>query len=383
MDHMAEIVGCFFFRGAPHKEKDSKRMWIWNGLVKQLNRSWRDCRRSRVVVTYGTMDYDVTQWLDQHPGGRRLLESAHGHDITEVYQSYHVRPFHMAPGVIPICHRERSQPASAFSAEYQNMRNRLYRRTSVHASWDPYDLLLWCALAVYLADWSVLTNIMSLLLLGGYGHQYVHTSSLKATCLTLGGFVSNLWREEHVFSHHPYTNTVQDVDWVVFQALERLPGPAWLRFIWTSLGIPLRSWWVYVQPETWKSATVADLLVIGYNVWRSWHSTVYHWFIVSSWFLLIDYLNHYASAPHPQQVDWMMQQRAASQNVVIWRWLYRHLPWLHSLLTMGLDRQVEHHLFPRLHMDRLSEPDVVADVQHVFSKETYTLLSQHFPHGIP
>ena len=40
------------------------------------------------TVIRGTV-YDVTEWLEDHPGGKRILLSACGQDSTEEYDDYH------------------------------------------------------------------------------------------------------------------------------------------------------------------------------------------------------------------------------------------------------------------------------------------------------
>jgi cytochrome b involved in lipid metabolism len=39
--------------------------------------------------------YDVTSWLDRHPGGRHILLLSAGRDVTDLFESYH--PFTQLP----------------------------------------------------------------------------------------------------------------------------------------------------------------------------------------------------------------------------------------------------------------------------------------------
>ena len=55
--------------------------------------------------------------------------------------------------------------------------------------------------------------------------------------------------------------------------------------------------------------------------------------------------------------DWAHHQHATTQNFVMSQWLYDEHPMIHSLLTFGLDRQVEHHVFPRLKLHRLQDAE--------------------------
>jgi hypothetical protein len=46
-------------------------------------------------VYHGNKVYDVTQWVDRHPGGREMLLLVAGRDVTDVLPSYH--PFSDRP----------------------------------------------------------------------------------------------------------------------------------------------------------------------------------------------------------------------------------------------------------------------------------------------
>lgn len=41
---------------------------------------------------YRGVAYDLTPYLDRHPGGRWLLNLAVGRDATALFESYHLRP---------------------------------------------------------------------------------------------------------------------------------------------------------------------------------------------------------------------------------------------------------------------------------------------------
>lgn len=41
------------------------------------------------LLTPSVARYDITAWLDRHPGGKRVLLYTAGRDVTEIFQSYH------------------------------------------------------------------------------------------------------------------------------------------------------------------------------------------------------------------------------------------------------------------------------------------------------
>ncbi len=54
---------------------------------------WSDPRWKGVKWTvYRGVAYDLTPYLDRHPGGRWLLNLAIGRDCTALFESYHLRP---------------------------------------------------------------------------------------------------------------------------------------------------------------------------------------------------------------------------------------------------------------------------------------------------
>ena len=62
-------------------------------------------------------------------------------------------------------------------------------------------------------------------------------------------------------------------------------------------------------------------------------------------------------------------------------WMFDRFPILHSLLTFGLDRQVEHHLFPRLRLRHLHKAEKILKEKpkrHVLGVKTLGILFSEF-----
>jgi fatty acid desaturase len=130
-----------------------------------------------------------------------------------------------------------------------------------------------------------------------------------------------------------------------------------------------------------------DVLAIVYNLWDLWaHFGIGWWikrWIPAAWFLMVDYFNHYRSSDvvvKRVDYDWNVQQLASTQNFVFSPWLYKNLPFVHSLLTFGLDRQVEHHLFPKLLVWQLSKatPLVGHHKIHYFGMNSLRIMWNEF-----
>lgn len=315
-------------------------------------------------IIYEGKEYDVSKWKNSHPGGYRLIESSIGCDITELYKSYHSSNYlHILNSDIKniptICNEY-----YIFSDKYKEIQNKIYSKNT--QSCDKYDIIMWVSFLLYLLDLNCIFSGILLIILGGYGHQYVHTSSEKASILTLVGFISNQWRDEHVFSHHPYTNTDDDIDLSGFMIINKIPVPSILRFIIISLVIVIRPYIQFFIPKYLVKATLTDIIFIIYNMYDICFNCYFYnlgflyWFIKryipSTWFLIIDYFNHYNGVETKKiSNDWLDQQLCSTQNFVFCNWLYTKHPFIHSLLTFGLDRQVEHHICPKIKMEHLSE----------------------------
>lgn len=337
-------------------------------------------------------EYYISDWKNRHPGGSRLIDSAIGHDITELYKSYHNIPFNISLPMNPNNVCDTYYEKYIFSDKYNQIQKQSYLNNKQILS-DKYDIIMWISFILYFLDLNCIFSGILLIILGGYGHQYVHTSSNKASMLTLVGFISNQWRDEHVFSHHPHTNTKRDVDLVAFMDINKIPLPSILRFLIISVIIVIRPFIQYFIPKYLTKATYTDIIFMVYNIYDLYsnlfftaHNLVFfYWFIKrlipSIWFLIIDYFNHYNGVETKKvSNDWLEQQLASTQNFVFSKWLYTKHPFIHSLLTFGLDRQVEHHICPKVKMENLSKINLEGfDIKtHYFTFESLKIIFNNF-----
>ena len=71
----------FFFQKAKKKQKMTKRLG-WGEIEKHnsSNDAW---------IVIANKVYDVTTWLDNHPGGWQVLLDFAGKDATEAHQGTH------------------------------------------------------------------------------------------------------------------------------------------------------------------------------------------------------------------------------------------------------------------------------------------------------
>jgi hypothetical protein len=329
----------------------------------------------KVLVYNGhTIELKET-WPSKHPGGALLLESMDsGQDITTLYDRHHTKSLlrfkTIAYDYFFMAFESKYNSDVAEALEI----NRKEARTT--------EPLLWLALAIYLKDCHFLLSALCLVVIGTFGHQFVHASSHKASVLTFTGFVSNSWRREHVYCHHPFTNSDHDIDLKVFSSI---PVKGWLGFLLVSAVIAVRH---LLDPRPLWHATKVDLLVVAYLWYDAYYNFGASWFlkhyIPAALFLLVDFFNHYG--PGIQRLhtyeSWVDQQMSTTQNFIFNKWLYDKFPYIHSLLTFGLDRQVEHHLFPFVRVENLSRVSHLLPCEpklHVLGWDSFRQISQHFP----
>ena len=337
------------------------------------------------VVVYEGRRYDISRWIPHHPGGQLLLRGHEGTDVTDVFKAYHAHARFERPEIRRL-DATHARPPFAFTDEYRRAQRELH---APQAHDDLWDVVMWVCLALYFWSTNPVVGGFLLVVLGAFGHQYVHLSSSKASLITLVGFVSHHWRHEHVFSHHAATNTVHDRDLSIYDA-NALPLPPSLRFAVVANVIVFRPFLQYAMPRYNRYATKLDACVMLYNCAELYHACVSgvlasFWvrrILPAAWFLLIDYYNHYhESDVRTQHADWTRHQYATTQNFVVNEWLYHTHPMVHSLLTFGLDRQVEHHLFPRVKLHRLCEVERQLPVpprKHVLGLHTFTGVASCF-----
>lgn len=356
-----------------------------------------------MYIIFEGIKYNIENF--NHPGGNILLEYANTLDVTELVKSNHTKYSIELLKKLPIISNIKTKNTKkyfTFSDEYNNIKELVYNQNKIWESYkscDKYDIIMWTSLFSYLIlnhfSSDIFFSTILLIILGSYGHQYVHSSSDKASMLTFSGFISNHWRQEHLFSHHPYTNTVNDIDFTEFNKINKNMKyiPSILKFIIVSIIIVIRP---FIQTLTFsciKNATFFDKIIILYNYYDIYMNTIKYCtkhFILAVWFLIIDYFNHYehkvgqevGKEVNPENLNWYENQLNTTQNFVFNSYLYNNYPFIHSLLTFGLDRQVEHHLFPKIKMEHFSKITLFLDSTkikiHYFSFNSIKRIWNHF-----
>lgn len=209
---------------------------------------WLECKRdtdgAEGLWRIHDILYDLTDFIDRHPGGSDWLELTKGTDITELFESHHIslKPEILLPTFQV---REAKEPRNfKFTFKDDGFYRTLKRRVREHlpnidrspikrtkAISDAILLLtfLGAILTAYLQSYifGIVTAIlltMSVVL----GHNFLHGHhNWRMLMLNLTLMSHRHWRITHVLSHHMYTNSYHDIEALYFQPfLSWIPSAA-------------------------------------------------------------------------------------------------------------------------------------------------------------
>ncbi|VVC46188.1 Cytochrome b5-like heme/steroid binding domain,Fatty acid desaturase domain [Cinara cedri] len=179
--------------------------------------------------------YDLEPWIKKHPGGPQWLEITKGTDITELFVTYHlntkmvtdvIRKFYVRQAVTP-----RKSPFTFKPDGFYNvLKSRAAKQLSLVKP-DNYTIKSMLVVDTYILvtlalciGVSLTQNILHTLILAvltgavlGLGtvasHNFTHLKdNWRMYYVQLSMISVREWRISHVFSHHIFTNTVQDLE---------------------------------------------------------------------------------------------------------------------------------------------------------------------------
>ncbi|KAI9028013.1 hypothetical protein DFJ74DRAFT_765980 [Hyaloraphidium curvatum] len=203
--------------------------------------------------------YDLTDFVDKHPGGAEWLELTRGSDITEAFEAHHPNIKFVRDKILPKYFvRDADWPRESpltFEPDgfYSVLRNRVWERIRALGDGPKRWSNLYCDSVALLHEgllaamayvgpvvvgpgnpkglgigWAaglacaagVVGGALSFM-----GHNYIHMrDSWRRYYVNLGGGSARNFRIHHALSHHLYPNTSLDVEYAMF---ERLGAYAW------------------------------------------------------------------------------------------------------------------------------------------------------------
>mmetsp|Transcript_20485 Transcript_20485/g.51886 ORF Transcript_20485/g.51886 Transcript_20485/m.51886 type:complete len:464 (-) Transcript_20485:77-1468(-) len=194
-------------------------------------------KREPCVFTINGAEYDVSAWVDQHPGGEAILRQYHGHDASEAFRAFHQgseeayrRLGNFPSRPLPADRSSSPQTDAPEIVGFQKLKARLEKDGLFRCNplWVLYKtvttvgLYALAVLALHLDHW-----VVSMVLLGmawqqsGWlGHDYCHQQNFASQThnnyfgYVMGNFLqgfSVIWWKERHNGHHAVTN-ILDAD---------------------------------------------------------------------------------------------------------------------------------------------------------------------------
>ncbi|KAF5293581.1 hypothetical protein FQA39_LY03066 [Lamprigera yunnana] len=173
--------------------------------------------------------YDLSSFIERHPGGSEWLELTKGTDITESFETHHLST--KAEELLPkfFVRPAKTPRDSVFTFKdgdfYMTLKKKVRKVTETAPKWPVIrskmftdSLLIGYFVFAMMASyyWSfVLGHIAGtfLYLLTVASHNYLHQKdNTRMYFFNLSMMSSRSWRVSHAMSHHMYPNTIKDLE---------------------------------------------------------------------------------------------------------------------------------------------------------------------------
>jgi len=349
----------------------------------------------------GNKFYDLTPFLDKHPGGRTLLELARDRfdDATFAFESHHhnqakvlkMLKLYEVKGVEPKQSHDSNRtfpnltPENSFFSDFRRRATK-HLQEKYNGDWGPTDecmrlfwffVVVW-SVCVYLSvakGWLLATVATGLAgsVLGGFGHSFIHQPPYKwhALSLDIMGFSSHCWFREHLLQHHMYTNTPLDNHFLGTEPFIRTdptrarhPFQAYVAPYINFLLISFGAFANYIAhtvglirgEEEFHIGKLFMPLQIGlylyyYGLGGGLLRSYIHFGIASVWYFTIALLNHNSLQCVDVQakntaVDWGHAQLLSSSDIAVGSTFYS------SIKYLWLNFHTIHHLLPHTDMSK-------------------------------
>jgi len=365
-------------------------------------------------------NYDLSKFVDRHPGGRLAILTGKGRDCSALFESYH--PWNDRHRKVLEKYGAKPPPPDPFYLEIQQgirqrfpggcgstkMRKRAKLSLSLILFAGLYCFFViqtyWsCAIAGF-----VMATVGTRMAHEGAHFQVSRSELVNRVAQFFGYFMagpSMAWMYRHTISHHAHTNQAHDIDVEYIWIMDMFPK--WIKVIFVFPSIPIG-----VMIELGLKFTFVDwmgLASVGKNpiVHRSLGYAIpeiaiwcyVHWFygpsiihyaimywVAGAIFLPMSQIAHLIVFPDNKKYDsWAKMQIAESVDFAADSDFWFHL-------AFGLTTQIEHHLFPSIGEHLLGEcRPIVREVckkhgvtyMDVTAKEALYALWYRMANGVP
>jgi linoleoyl-CoA desaturase len=328
--------------------------------------------------TFDGNHYDLSTLAEHHPGGSHMITESIGHDITYMVQTGHhwnksqairrLRPYKHNPSSIGAS--STISPIMSWDQSLSSIQRslKLYGIDVIHDKTTPIGVCYYVTMGlVYLFTWwwwlvgpsyfvSCFLGCLAWCWAGFVQHEGSHGSLSKhqwinwiARYAIVPWAHPGTWYIRHVVKHHQFTNTRLDMD---IQTQAYLPvrhhqDVSWnimhlFQVLTISIGGFLLSFGF--SPVSYVPIVQALLIYIHYTVYGSLLLSLLPFLIFGCLFSFFTQLNHIQSHCFPSRLqdypkDFVNHQIQSSVD-------YAHDSRLLSCLSMFLNYQTYHHLFP-------------------------------------
>ncbi|XP_056633123.1 cytochrome b5-related protein-like [Diorhabda sublineata] len=329
--------------------------------------------------------YDLTEFVHKHPGGSEWLTLTKGTDITEAFEVHHLSDFPkdmLKKFFVRQAKTKRNMPFTfeddgfyrTLRREVQPILKSLPKQSYNNTNFFTDSLLVLTFVLSILAVkmWSFGMGMLAGLFLGMLtvaGHNYFHMKdNIRMYYFQFSTLLVRDWRISHALSHHLYTNTIIDLEIIMFEpilqylpikktplkkALSVLSAPiVWATLFHSSL---IRTW-IHMSRKTFKFTDLSWLIlpIVIYLFGRkSFLDTFVMWnFIIAcgSTYLGFVGLNaghhhpevfHDGDTPRSEKYDWGLGQLDALMD-------RKEVTGSHFLVLTNFGDHALHHFFPTL-----------------------------------
>jgi fatty acid desaturase len=345
---------------------------------------------SNIKVVIENKLYDLTLWAHKHPGGVKILEDFNDNDCTDHFFAVHsnkAREMLKNLKSTELPKEQRIEPTKHFKLMKRFEEAGYMKPNYICESLGVIHITLLCLLSLYLSDEHPFFAMLCLAAAKVQGGWVAHTMdhSRDSPMKKIGQFFSNIflgftsswWAEKHT-RHHLCTNEVENdtdiqMDPLIFLYKPLKKTDAWNRkfqhLYFTALySLLFFAWEWHSIKSVFSKKLYKDtaFLVLHYM----WYYTL-GWKICITGLLLSGTItcwvvtaNHQAeeklydrkglvtkkgeNGSVYQINDYAVQQLTTTRNIAIDNWFV-------SYCCGGMQFQIEHHLFPRIPLYRLSE----------------------------
>lgn len=316
--------------------------------------------------------YDLSDFVDKHPGGRLALLSGRGRDCTALFESYH--PWNDNHRKVLKAHGKEAPPPDPFYEEIKQEVRKVFpgggKTTKMRTISKIALSAMWVLMVtLFFVVRSPISCLFAGFLMGTIGTRLAHEGAhwqisqkewVNRMALFLGYFLTGpslAWHYRHVISHHAHTNQEKDVDVEYIWIADMLPG--WLKI----LALPFVAVGAVFElgPKSIFDLCIMKRMGGGNRVFWDmgglWLEVpiwiLVHWFLGPSWlcyvcmyftagavFVPCSQVAHAIVYPSPREhKSWAQMQIAESVDFATDSDFWFHL-------AFGLTTQCEHHLFP-------------------------------------